>query len=360
MSSMTTCGNATIPWSRAGPPQGFAPYAPTAPLGAPDAASRCVPSAKALTWHPVDVTPGDYECTSLDSDISHPLSRFLAGGSVDPCLTPPFLSNSGTSSPYSMSSHVTVGALVGAIVGSCAFLAAAVGALVYFRLRRQTTPAYRWGKDDVGDPGTWNGLSSHVNVNAQRPLPSLPREAATASIRLGKEDVPLSMMPRLEPNRRKPSLSSVTLTSFPSTPPPKESGQRSTQGAASPPPVVRLDRELPLPPTSYVPSVDHIRGSQSFSPTDREVIVWLRRHTSVQTPLTRRPSGVSAVPSSRTSQMYRGRDSLWATAPRTPEIPAWACRDPNSPHYGARSSNDLRFVPDEYRTPPLLDDGAWA
>ncbi|KAI0646641.1 hypothetical protein C8Q79DRAFT_682570 [Trametes meyenii] len=251
-----------------------------------------------------------------------------------------------------MSSRFTVGALVGAIAGSCIFLAATVGALIYFRLRREATPGYRWRRDDAG---TWNGLSSHVNVNAQRPLPLRPREAVMASVHPVKEDVPLSMMPRLEPNRRKPSLSSVTLTSFPPTPPPKDSGPRSKQGAASPPPVVRLDHELPLPPTSYVPSIDHIRGSRSFTAADKEVLVWLRRHSSVHTPLARRPSGNSAVPSSRTSQMYRGKDSMWATVPCTPEIPGWASRDPSSPRYGARSSNDLKS---ERRTPPLLDDGA--
>ncbi|KAI0634724.1 hypothetical protein C8Q77DRAFT_649244 [Trametes polyzona] len=300
-------------------------------------------SSQSYEWHPVNVTPGVYEITAVGESISSiSQSLVVSRGTSASCLNPPLWLPSASSPDPSpgasrgSNSHVhasRAGAIVGGVIGGLVLLMALAGMYIYVRLRRRAVPRFRW-RDFThfgprGPRRTWSGLSSHVNINVPEPLYSMQERPAAP---LQTNILPLRSadhLPRLEPNRRKPS---VTLDALPVSVSPKPSEPTPT----IPPPahILQVDKELPPPPSSEVSPTDPLRRSPTVDSTDAASVIWLRRRSSAVLPM-RRPSSASAVPSSATSQMYRIRDSMWMASPDTPEPPervvseVWsACRGP--------------------------------
>ncbi|KAI0336622.1 hypothetical protein GY45DRAFT_1315204 [Cubamyces sp. BRFM 1775] len=333
---MFTCTDATIPWNYTGPTQLFSLFIWAVSASPPSSLSLVADSLDvttgAYTWHPVNVTPGTYRMTAIGGDFSGLSQSFLVQpGSNTSCLSGAAgsaavisprqdgaLLLSSRSSPDSEPISCT-GAIIGGSVGGLALGFALLGSIIYFMLRRKAVPGYLWRRFSEPERGcTWTDLSSHVSVSVQE-QPSRREAAALVGT---KESGVAMVVPRLEPNRRKPSVGGVELKVLPSAPP-----TGPPRPAVPVSPLVRLDRELPLPPTTYVAPVDRLhhtrlRRSRTFDAADRTSVVWLHRTTPASDIVpVRRPSGTSAVPSTATSQMYRTRDSMWAFAPRSPDAP---------------------------------------
>ncbi|KAI0360341.1 hypothetical protein OH77DRAFT_674283 [Trametes cingulata] len=346
--SLPACGTGSISWSYIGPPQNVSLFvAPTrSPADMSLVTYSCPAAAGSYSWASVNVTGGIYEMLALGDGLASLSFAFVVEGDSTSCLTqvPP-----SPTPPVTSTKQSHLGVFVGSAIGGVAVLAAILGACLYCSFRGKAVPGYRWRsfKDDGKDVQRRScpGLSSYFNISSQRSAAS-PSEEAMAAV-AGKDSVPLTMLPRLEPNRRKPSIATVTLLSEGLSKPEVERSLPPT-----PCPAVRLDDELPLPPASYVapsPAIDRLRRSRTIDTFDSVSVIWLRRHSSVVPP-TRRPSGTSAVPSSSTSQMYRGRDSMFSVAtPRTPDV---AERDsPDRPN-SSRNARLLGHPPSMYETIP--------
>ncbi|KAH9887294.1 hypothetical protein C8Q73DRAFT_259499 [Cubamyces lactineus] len=350
---MFICADATIPWSYAGPTQLFSLFIWAISASPPSSLSLVADSLDVTTgyymWHPVNITPGTYRMTAIGRDFSGLSQPFLVQpGSNTPCLSATgsaasifprqedaLLLSPRSSSPESIS---CTGAIVGGSVGGLALGFALLGSIIYFMLRSRAVPGYLWRRFPEPERGyTWTDLSSHVNVSVQD---QPPRREMVAQV--GTKDSGAAMIvPRLEPNRRKPSVGGVELKVLPSATP-------SNPPAVPVSPVVRLDRELPLPPTTYVAPVDRLhhsrlRRSRTFDAADRTSVAWHQRTTPTDVVPVRRPSRTSAVPSTATSQMYRIRDSVWTVAPRSPDVPERSSVGTWGPVPGSRRTEDERL-----------------
>ena len=351
---MFTCADATIPWNYAGPSQLFSLFIWAVSASPPSSLSPVADSldvtAGAYTWRRVNVTPGTYRMTAIGGDFTGLSQPFLVQpGSNTSCLTGamgsavaisprqdstvPLTPRSSSPEPISCT-----GAVVGGSMGGFALGFALLGGIIYFVLRSRAVPGYLWRRFSEPERGcTWTDLSSHVSVSVQE---QPPRREAVASIGT-KGSGPAMIVPRLEPNRRKPSVSVVELMPLTAAHPPPVP-------PVPPSPVVRLDRELPLPPTTYVAPVDRLhqtrlRRSRTFDAADRTSVVWLHRTTPTDAVPVRRPSGTSAVPSTATSQMYRIRDSVWTVAPRSPDAPERSSASTWGHAHGSRRTEDERL-----------------
>ncbi|OSD02637.1 hypothetical protein PYCCODRAFT_329477 [Trametes coccinea BRFM310] len=315
--TLQTCSDASIRWSYNGLNEEmsfFVSLASTSPPQAPSLiAYPLSATAQSWTWSPVNVTPGSYEMTAVGLGFSNVSSPFqVTAGTSSSCLT---------TSASASTAHSHVGVIVGGALGGVAVIAAAVGACIYFTLRCSSVPGYRWRsfKSRVSreQPAEWSGLSSHVSIPVQSQ--QAPAKQAVAT-RPKEDDVPLELLPRLEPNRRKPSVASVTLLS---AAPPSPSAQPPPP--TPPPPItantkpfVRLDDELPLPPTVYYPTAESIRNSRLTrshtlgTTSETTSVMWLRRHALASFIQSHSPTGAgSAAPSSPASQLYKPRESVW-------------------------------------------------
>ncbi|KAI0371398.1 hypothetical protein BV20DRAFT_203577 [Pilatotrama ljubarskyi] len=321
--SMSTCDIATILWNYTGPTQDFSLYTAATHSQLSLIAYSLPATAASYVWTQVNVTEGVYELLALGNGFASLSSAFFVSDNGGSCLdttVPSSYRSPPTSPPPASPPRSHLGVILGSVIGGIAVVVAILGVYLYLRLRGKAVPGYRWRSYKDGgksvQPRSWAGLSSHLNISNQRSAPCSSEEAATVA---GKTSVQLTMLPRLEPNRRKPSIATVTLLSEALSSPAIEKSL-----PASPSPALRLDDELPPPPSSYVaPAPDaRLRRPRTFDTVDSVSVIWLRRHSSAVTTPTRRPSGTSAVPSSSTSQMYRGRDSMWSMAtPSTPETP---------------------------------------
>lgn len=241
------------------------------------------------------------------------------------------------------------------------FITALIGTCIYLALRSKAAPGYRWRSftttGRAARPARWSGLSSHVDLSAHNP-PCSPLTDATTPVPNAKDPTRLALLPRLEPNRRKPS---VSLSAIPTAAisPPIDSTQR-TAPAVPALPLMLLDKELPHRPISYAVAAvaDRPRRPRTFDAADAASVIWLRRHSSVAPHMhTRRPSGASAVPSSATSQMYRVRDSMWNASLSSPESRERASPDTWSVHRGTRNHTRTTSTTKEVAgdVPPLPD-----
>ncbi|CDO71153.1 hypothetical protein BN946_scf184845.g23 [Trametes cinnabarina] len=320
---LQACADATIHWNYSGADQELSLFVSPASSGPPTALSLVAyplaATSETWTWQPVNVSAGSYEMTAVGQGFSSVSLAFqVVEGTTTSCLTSPTLS-----APSNGTAHAPVGVIVGGAVGGVAMLLAIVGACIYFTLRCSSVPGYRWRsyRSDMRREreGAWSGLSSHVSIV----VPELPSQAVEeeATVVPSKDKVLLGALPRLEPNRRKPSVSSEKLLSATRTP----TRDASQPQPAPAKPLVHLDDELPLPPTVHTPSAESIRSTRLArsrtlaSTSEATSVVWLRRHamasfTRAQTPT----SGASAAPSSPASQLYWPKESIWRSKARAP------------------------------------------
>ncbi|KAI0824898.1 hypothetical protein BC628DRAFT_379825 [Trametes gibbosa] len=327
--STSTCANITISWNYTGPDERLSLFVANGSTSAPDALSLVAYSLAATVqeyaWASVNITPGVYEILALGQNVSSLSPPFVVSAdNTQTCATrsSDVIHSAG---PHSSARGTHVGAIVGGVVGGLALLGAVVGVYIYFNLRAKAPPGYRWkaftSVGRRGRPALWSGLSSHVNVCAPSSSPPISTTLIGAN---EKERVRLSALPRLEPNRRRPSTSLAVMV--------VDNPASSADQAPAPPPSAFLrNKELPRPPsppgasasasarTSTTASPDRPCKSCVFDGADVASFVWLRRHSSAGASPTRRPSGASVVPSSATSQMYRVRDSMWTASPGSPE-----------------------------------------
>ncbi|KAH9849030.1 hypothetical protein C2E23DRAFT_888632 [Lenzites betulinus] len=356
--STSTCANTTISWNYTGPDQQISLFITNGSSPAPSALSLIAYSLSAtvrkFAWSPVNVTSGVHAILAVGQNISFMSPSFnVSSSNTQTCLNSTFLpdtrlpNDTSPSGPQSSQTGTHIGAIIGGTIGGVALFAALVGLCIYFNLRTKVVPGYRWrtftSMGRRGRPALWSGLSSHVNIGAPSSSPPNPTAVISGD---EKERVPLSVLPRLEPNRRRPSTSLVAMLAEgplavdPTHPLP-----------AAPPPAFLHNKELPLPPTPQGTSPDRPCKSCIFDAADLASFVWLRRHSSAASP-TRRPSGASVVPSSATSQMYRGRDSMWTASPGSPEPRGRASPEVWCGHCGVRRARSVReVVPDVPRLP---------
>ncbi|KAI9061623.1 hypothetical protein FKP32DRAFT_1759577 [Trametes sanguinea] len=320
ISTLQACADATIRWNYTGPDEELSLFVSSASASPPPGAPSLIAfplsaTSQSWTWSPVNVTPGAYEMTAVGlgfANVSSPFQVFA--GPSSSCLTAPIPSSTSPT-------RSRVGVIVGGALGGVAFVVAALGACIYFVLRCSSVPGYRWRsfKSCVtrARPAEWSGLSSHVSIPMQEQRP--PGEQAVALRQKEASTMPLELLPRLEPNRRKPSVASVTLLSTApqsaSAPPPSLPPNTTTTN-----PRVRLDHELPLPlpPMAYTPTVESIRSSRltrshTLATTSESTsVVWLRRHALASFTQPHSPTRAgSAAPSSPASQLYKPRESVW-------------------------------------------------
>ncbi|KAL7283954.1 hypothetical protein ACG7TL_001226 [Trametes sanguinea] len=316
--TLQTCSDASIRWSYNGLNEEMSLFVSLASSSPPQAPSLIAyplsATAQSWTWSPVNVTPGSYEMTAVGLGFSNVSSPFrVSVGTSSSCLT--------SASASVSTAHSHVGVIVGGTLGGVAFVVAAMGACIYFTLRCSSVPGYRWrsfrSRVAREQRAEWSGLSSHVSIPVQ--TQQAPAKQAVAA-RPKEEDVPLELLPRLEPNRRKPSVASVTLLS---AAPPSPSAQPTPPTpplptTANKKPLVRLDDELPLPPTVYYPTAESIRNSRLTrshtlgTTSETTSVMWLRRHALASFIQSHSPTGAgSAAPSSPASQLYKPRESVW-------------------------------------------------
>ncbi|OJT08291.1 hypothetical protein TRAPUB_830 [Trametes pubescens] len=348
--SMSTCGKAIILWTFEGSSQELSLFvannSATPLFHLPLIASSVLAPAGAYFWDPVNVTSGRYQILAIGTNIASISASFhVSSGPSSSCLHTSLSSpTTGTYTSAVSQQQATsdqssrTGAIVGGIAGGVVFIVALIGICIYLALRGKAAPGYRWRSFTTAGraarPAHWSGLSSHVDLSGQNP-PSPPVADPIPTVPTVKDSTPLALLPRLEPNRRKPSVSLSALSTA-AIPPPTESTQR-TAPVVPAIPAILLDKELPHRPTSYAVAAtpDRPRRSRTLDATDAASVIWLRRHSSMA-PHTRRPSGASAVPSSATSQMYRVRDSMWAASQGSPESRERASPDTWSVHRGTR------------------------
>ncbi|KAI0777338.1 hypothetical protein BD413DRAFT_490408 [Trametes elegans] len=319
--STSTCAGAVISWNRTGGDLTFSLF--LVPSSRPPTTLALVAYAidtavGSFDWHPVNVTPGVYQLNAIGTGFSVLSPAFVVSNGTDAsCLPSPSRNSSNpftsltTASGPSSSHGISPGAIIGAVLGGVAFVAVMLGLCIYLRLRRGAVLGYCWRScqhsESARAPGRWSGLSSHVNITTQAPSMSLQDERP-AGLTDAPDDgtrqagIPLTALPRLQPNRRKPSVSASSALLEHREPRPVPSPAPSVHAPAPRASTLRLDDELPLPPTSFVAPVERLRAMHGARPA-------------------RRPSATSAVPSSATSQMYRVRDSMWLPPPRSPSIP---------------------------------------
>ncbi|KAL1941855.1 hypothetical protein VTO73DRAFT_6855 [Trametes versicolor] len=362
--STYTCGNATISWNYKGPGQELSLFvfnnSATPLLHLPLISSSLLATAGSYFWEPVNVTSGVYAILAVGADIASISASFrVSSGPSSSCLYTSMSSSAAPPEPATSNKSSQTGAIVGGIAGGVVFLTALIGTCIYLALRSKTAPGYRWRSFTTAGraarPARWSGLSSHVDLSAHNP-PSSPLADATTPVPNPKDPTPLALLPRLEPNRRKPSVSLSAIPTAAISPP--IDSPPCTAPAVPPVPPMLLDKELPHRPISYAVAAvaDRPRRPRTFDAADAASVIWLRRHSSVA-PHTRRPSGASAVPSSATSQMYRVRDSMWNASLSSPESRERASPDTWSVHRGARNHARTASTKEVAGEVPPLPDG---
>ncbi|OJT08288.1 hypothetical protein TRAPUB_827 [Trametes pubescens] len=243
-----------------------------------------------------------------------------------------------TDSQAQENKHAAV--VTGGIIISVAILILAVVTFLYFR-----TALCRRSRNAISLPrekrpyqsAHWLGLSSsHSSLQPEEGLAPPVRESIKPPPRLSAIEMPRSALPRLEPNRRQPSMyipSPVTTSTFQPSP-----GSSIAKRGDSPTSLASpYKTRKPVPRLDLVEDMDGVSAVQGFGSTGAPS-----------------PEITSPVPSSATSKMYRTRDSGMSlrTEAASEREEAWRARASSiiDPHQFGAMKTMHSVVPD---VPPL-------